>query len=86
MSTVTSSQKRRSSGAKSRTVRIEDRIWKPFTEKAKKFGLSNTAYLKIILMKTNESPVDPDFLVGDVERVNMTPKHQDIAEKIMQQI
>jgi len=69
---------------KSRTVRIEDHIWKPFSKRAKQYGLSNTAYLKLILMKTNETPIDPSWIVGDVEEVQMSPRHQNIAEKIMQ--
>ena len=72
--------------AKSRTVRIEDHIWEPFTQKAKQFGFTNTAYLKIILMKTNQSPISPDFLVGENEEVKMNSHHQELSENIMKNL
>ena len=48
---------------RSRTVRIEDSIWAPFSQKAKNFGLSNTAYLRILLQRNNAQPVNPDFIL-----------------------
>lgn len=41
---------------RSRNFRIEDRIWAPFVSHAKRFGISSTALLKMVITDFTQNP------------------------------
>ncbi len=55
---------------RSRNFRIEDQIWVPFAQKAKDMGISATAYLKLIIIKSTR---DQQELIIDEPEVMEVP-------------
>ena len=55
---------------RSRNFRVEDHIWEPFAQKAKKMGIPATTFLKLLIVKTNKETNIP-LIIESTEVLEM---------------
>lgn len=67
---------------RSRNFRIEDHIWEPFAQKAKKMGIPATTFLKLLVIKTNEEPQKLPIIIESMEVLEMPEKVEEDVNRL----